>query len=77
MAPVTTTTRVHTTGSPEDLEVLRRFATTFGAGHILSLLADLLSQEADYCLLSGEPAKATALARRAKVLSKAAETVAN
>ena len=75
MAPAHAMTRLPATGSPEDLEILRRAATTLGAGQLLSLLAELLSQEADYCLLSGEPAKAAAPARRATILAQAARTV--
>jgi len=77
MTPVKTTTRLHSIGSSDDIEVLRRIATTYGAGNVLALLADLLSQQADYCLLSGEPAKAATLARRAKILVQAAEAVAD
>jgi hypothetical protein len=77
MSPVHAMTRLSATGSPEDVEVLRRVAMTLGAGHLLSLIADLLSQEADYCLLSGDPAKAAALARRAKILAQVAKTVAD
>jgi hypothetical protein len=38
----------------------------------LSLLAELVSQEADYCILSGDSIKASRLARRARIFSKAA-----
>lgn len=75
MMPSIASARFHSTGSAEEVEVLRRFVTSFGAGHVLTLLADLLVQEADYCLLSGEPAKAAALARRAKALTRAAEAI--
>ena len=73
MSPSRTMTRLHSAGSAEELEVLRRLVSSFGAGHILSLLADLLIQEAGFCLLSGEPAKAAALSRRAKALYRASE----
>ena len=75
MMPSITSTRLHSAGSAEELEVLRRLATSFGASHVLTLLADLVVQEADYCLLSGESAKAAALARRAKALTRAAEAI--
>ena len=77
MMPVNTTTRLQSIGSSDDVEVLRRVATTYGAGNVLALLAELLSLEAHYCLLSGEPAKAATLARRAKILAQAAEAVAD
>ena len=64
-------------GRPEDVAALRRFATEVGIGQVLSLLAELESQEADYWLLSGDPARAGRLARRAKILSKAAKAVAD
>lgn len=70
-------TRLQVTGRPEDVEALRRLASDFGAGQVLSLLAEHASHEADYCLLNGDPAKAARLARRAKILSKAAEAVAD
>ena len=50
MMPSLTSTRLHSAGSAEELDVLRRF-------------------------LSGEPAKAAALARRAKALTRAAEAI--
>lgn len=77
MTRLNTGTHLHATGSTEDLEVLRRIATTFGVGCVLSLLSELASTEAEYCLLSGDPVKAAALARRASLLSKAAATVAD
>lgn len=70
-------TRLQATGHPEDVEVLRRLTNEFGAEHVLSLLAEFAAQEAGYCLLSGDPAKASALARRARTLSEAAEAVAD
>lgn len=65
-------TRLQSTGRTEDIDALRRLATEFGAGHVLSLLAELVSQEADYCILSGDSIKASRLARRARIFSKAA-----
>lgn len=68
---------LQSTRRSEDVAALRRFATEVGTGQVLSLLAELASQEADYCLLSGDPVRASRLARRAKILSKAAEAVAD
>jgi len=64
--------RLQSTGRPEDVDALRRLAMEFEAGQVLSLLAELVSLEADYCLLSGDSIKANRLARRARIFSKAA-----
>jgi hypothetical protein len=59
------------------IELLRRVARRSGAGHRLSLFADILSQEEARCRPSGAPAKAAALARGAIILTHAAKTVAD
>jgi len=59
----------------DDIEALRRLTMALNVSSVLALVSDLISEEADYCLLRGEADKAAVLARRARWLAHTAQEV--